>query len=518
MIYSSSDSQYFGYLPQLATFYGLACTPTSSTNALTYVVTRPDFLGETYAPLTTYSGWESVRDDLATNYYYTSPNVVPAGTLPARALIGMNQYLDDNGLQQHISLSAVGISTDPQGNNIAGWNTPAQNGLPAIGPASQYSQWFTEQRVTGDFLRASLLQSDAVLVGGFYDTVTGDPAGHAILITELDWTDSNNNGIIDEQDNATVKILDPLNPSETYSPRPSVKTAHGTYSPALSDANYIGYGAGSTVSEQLDNALNSQVTATGGPSFSTGSIMQNELGALVVTYDQYSLNNVDGYFVSEPGDVSNGSVQATDMTLMFAMTLGSNGLPNGVEQLIEKDAPAGTFVFDYDIFGNHKIDGIIYTNEESLYENTLHFYPIVDPRGIINDADGDALLPGDQGYAELALSLALGLDQSSLLTMDQPRVSQDVEQLQAFELNLPEASLDSNELRLAPIVTTSYKGEVLYHWFAYSAANFDLLPHIKELAPGTYGVEDLPMGGDLDFNDLVFQLVPVGMSEVSLII
>lgn len=496
MLYSASDKQYFGYLPQLDKFpilgttLGLACTPTSATNALTYIVSKPGFSGGEYAPLTTYSGWGSVRDDIATKYFYTSPNSIPPGTFPALAIIGMNQYLIDNGLRDHVSISAIGVSTDPQGVNIAGWDRPAQSGFPAIGPASQYSPLFTEQRVTGEFLRAALLRSDAILAGGFYPSPDGKPEAHAVLITDLNWTDKNANGVIDAQDGATVSILDPLDPSQNYSPE------YGSY---------IGYGEGSTTADRLADALNTKVTATGDALFKTGSIVQNGDGLLVVQYVQSSLTNVNGTFENVGGDSSNGKTEViADMTLMLSMSLGTNGLPDSVDRLIEQDMPHGTFVLDASVFGGHKLEGYIYTNEESAYQNTLQFYLIEGVDGTIRHPDtGETLAPGDEGYAALALQLAT---EFSALDMAD-RVSLNEEQLTTFQKNMGD---EVDSVMFAPVVTTS-AGD---NWFAFEQANADQLNHFKELAPNTYGFEDMFGLGDRDFNDLVFQLIPIRMEEL----
>jgi len=485
MIYSAPITQYFGYLPQLATFDGLACTPTSATNALTYVLTRPNTPGGVYAPLQTYEGWETVRDDIATNYFFTSPDTVPAGTLPAQAVIGMNQYLIDNGRKAHTSLSAIGLSTDPDGNNIAGWGTPAQNGHPAIGPATQYSSIFTEQVVTGEFLRAALLRTDAILAGGFYSTGDSAPAGHAVVITQLNWDDKNADGRIDLADGATVKILDPLDPSQSYSP-------------ALGST--IGYGTGATIQEQLDDALNAKVTATGPPLFKTGSIVQNEAGALVVTYEQSSLVNNNGEFQNVGGDVSNSQDEPVDMTIMLAMSIGSTGLPDSVDRLIQNGMPEGAFIFDADVFNGDQLKGVVYTNESSDYDNVLRFYRIENADGSVWDEDtGKTLMPGDDGYVEVALKL---VDQSNVLGLSE-RASKDAEQLQDFEVTV------DADLLFAPVVTTS-AGD---HWFVFAEAHSDGLEHIKELAPNTYGVEDTFGGGDLDFNDLVFQVIPTHLEQ-----
>jgi hypothetical protein len=40
-------------------------------------------------------------------------------------------------------------------------------------------------------------------------------------------------------------------------------------------------------------------------------------------------------------------------------------------------------------------------------------------------------------------------------------------------------------------------------YFAFADANADGFAHFKELAPNRFGMEDMPYGGDQNFNDLV---------------
>ena len=42
-------------------------------------------------------------------------------------------------------------------------------------------------------------------------------------------------------------------------------------------------------------------------------------------------------------------------------------------------------------------------------------------------------------------------------------------------------------------------------YFAYMGANSDRFDHIRLLGNNTFGFEDLPNGGDRDYNDIVFQ-------------
>ncbi|MEO1374445.1 MAG: DUF4114 domain-containing protein [Cyanobacteria bacterium J06635_10] len=43
-------------------------------------------------------------------------------------------------------------------------------------------------------------------------------------------------------------------------------------------------------------------------------------------------------------------------------------------------------------------------------------------------------------------------------------------------------------------------------FFAHIGANSDGFDHFRNLGGNTWGVEDLPDGGDMDYNDIVFQL------------
>ena len=484
-VYEVTNPDAFGYLPQLETFDGLACTPTSITNALVYLYSQGG-LSEHVGALSGYDAWVSVRDTLATDYLYTSPDNgagLPAGTLPAQVVVGLPQYLQAQRLSDYVSIAAIGVSTDSQGNNIAGWGTAADpaTGRPAIGTASSYWHIFTEGAVTGEFLRAALLRSDAVIAGGFYTDTQGNPEGHSIVITGLNWTDKNANGVMDASDGAQMTVLDPLDPAQAYTP---------------AVGSDIGYGSGDTAQEQLNAALN-EVKGAQGPSFKTGDVYVNDAGMLVFSYQQLSLENLDGTLSLASGDSSNGRTASTDMTIMLAMSLGTSGLPNNIDEDITFDMPAATFQFAGTAFLGKDLNGKIYTHEESAFSNTLQFYRIESADGAITDpVSGQRLLPGDVGYAAAALQLA----EDDILSLT-PRFSGDFEQFQDFDLS------NIRELLIAPVVTTSEQN----HWFAFERANSDGKQHFRELSPLTYGMEDQVGLGDADFDDLVFQIIPMQM-------
>ena len=493
MIYANTNTDAFGYLPQLATFYGEACVPTSTTNALTYLVNLPGSTISDFAPLADYSAWASTRDEIGQNYYHTGTS----GTLPAFAIEGISDYLTYYEIRNLVSISAIG-SSKLDGKNIAGWGLPASDTpgdtYPAAPLAAAYSGIFTETPVSGEYLRASILRNEAIVVGGFY--TSGDVGqGHGIVIVGLDWTDINGNGRIDKSENATITILDPLDPAQEYS------VEFGTQ---LSSS-----GSNSDFTNGIPNfpdavdALDA-VTGTIGPTFKTGTIYEEGNGFLVFNYGQYSLGIANGLLVQSAGDSSNSDVPLdTDMQLMLAMAFGVSGLPDSIDTIISEGMPTGTFVFDGNVFGDHTLEGKLYTTEESDYQNNLMFYIIESDNGAIYDStSGNSLLPGDANYSELAIKSAVD---SNIFNLDK-LVSMNAEQLSDFSISFK----DDNTVMIAPIVKTS-GGD---YWFAYEDANTDGFQHFRELAPNTFGVEDQSGGGDLDFNDLVVQLI--GTSTVTI--
>ena len=491
MIYANTNTDAFGYLPQLATFYGEACIPTSTTNALTYLVNLPGSTISDFAPLADYSAWASTRDEIGHIYYHTGTE----GTKPAFAISGISDYLTNNNIRNLVSISAIGSST-LDGNNIAGWGLPASDTpgdtYPAAPLAAAYSGIFTDTPVSGEYLRASLLRNEATVAAGFY----GVDTGHAIVIVGLDWTDTNGNGRIDKSENATIKILDPLDPAQEYS------VEFGTQlSSSGSNSDFT------NVIPNFPDAVDAldAVTGTIGPTFKTGTIYEEGNGFLVFNYGQYSLGIANGLLVQSAGDSSNPDVAVdTDMQLMLAMALGVSGLPDSIDTIISEGMPTGTFVFDGNVFGDHTLEGKLYTTEVSDYQNNLMFYIIESGNGAIYDAtSGNSFLPGDAEYSELAIKSAVD---SNIFNLDK-LISMNAEQLSDFSISFK----DDNTVMIASIVKTSH-GD---YWFAYEDANTDGFQHFRELAPNTFGVEDQSGGGDMDFNDLVVQLIPTSIETIN---
>ncbi|MGB6295898.1 MAG: DUF4114 domain-containing protein [Rivularia sp. (in: cyanobacteria)] len=141
-------------------------------------------------------------------------------------------------------------------------------------------------------------------------------------------------------------------------------------------------------------------------------------------------------------------------------------------------------------------------DREALYDNTVGFYKIEDAQGTITDpVTGNKFKPGDgQAYAQLAIELRepeleLSVDSQSSITI------QDT--LSGGYLYAPFLIADGD--------IDSLDGDLKQVYFSFAQANSDGVEHIRSLGNNTFGFEDLPNGGDNDFDDMVIrtQVTPI---------
>ncbi len=134
---------------------------------------------------------------------------------------------------------------------------------------------------------------------------------------------------------------------------------------------------------------------------------------------------------------------------------------------------------------------------EAAFDNLIGFYQVVDTNGGI-DTDGDGIAdinPGDTGYKEAALTNRVtGLD--LLATDNQQSTTID-------------GTLEGGNIFASFIVVDGSVDEALQEntevevYFSFLGANSDGVDHIRLLGDNTFGFEDLPNGGDLDYNDMI---------------
>jgi hypothetical protein len=146
-----------------------------------------------------------------------------------------------------------------------------------------------------------------------------------------------------------------------------------------------------------------------------------------------------------------------------------------------------------------KADFIV--NREAAFNNFVGFYRVTDANGGI-DTNGDGnvdILPGQTGYIQAAIKgrvAGIDLTVNNQGTAIYSGIFQPGSIFAPFIIvnGKPDAILDSN-LNNDPAV-----------YFPFLGANTDKVDHIRLLGDNTFGFEDLPNGGDKDYNDVIVRI------------
>ncbi|MFN7714408.1 MAG: LamG-like jellyroll fold domain-containing protein, partial [Pseudanabaenaceae cyanobacterium] len=134
-------------------------------------------------------------------------------------------------------------------------------------------------------------------------------------------------------------------------------------------------------------------------------------------------------------------------------------------------------------------------NREAAYNNFVGFYKVVDQQGgidINNDNVAD-FKPGDAGYAKAAIDNRV----VDLTGQNQVTVT-GTGNFTANSIFAPFIIVDGNAADFAKGTKQAY--------FTYLGANSDGVDHIRLLGNNIFGFEDLPSGGDRDFNDIIVKV------------
>lgn len=138
-------------------------------------------------------------------------------------------------------------------------------------------------------------------------------------------------------------------------------------------------------------------------------------------------------------------------------------------------------------------------NREAAYNNFIGFYRVADKNGGIDiNGDGTAdILPGQTGYTQAAVrGRVAGFD---LTVPNQGIASFTGKQLAGGSIYAP--FLISNGT-----VDQVLSGQNTQVYFPYLGANPGRVDHIRLLGDNTFGFEDLPGGGDFDYNDMIVRV------------
>ncbi|MGB6297179.1 MAG: choice-of-anchor I family protein [Rivularia sp. (in: cyanobacteria)] len=130
-------------------------------------------------------------------------------------------------------------------------------------------------------------------------------------------------------------------------------------------------------------------------------------------------------------------------------------------------------------------------SREADFNNEVYFYAVDDITGTV-----DGIAVGEAGYMETALS---NLVSQVFSTSDDNTESGSIE-FDAGSIVVPLIIADGT-------LTEALNGEAeVYFSYIGANSNGDNFDHIKLLNSDTFGFEDLPNGGDKDFNDIVIKI------------
>ncbi|OUL27035.1 hypothetical protein BV378_10105 [Nostoc sp. RF31YmG] len=140
-------------------------------------------------------------------------------------------------------------------------------------------------------------------------------------------------------------------------------------------------------------------------------------------------------------------------------------------------------------------------NREAAFNNFVGFYQTADENGGIDtNGDGKAdILPGQAGYTQAAISKSIS---DISLTVSNQGTAKFTGNFQPGSIVVPfiivngrpDAILDGNASN-DPAV-----------YFPFLGANSDKVDHVRMLGNNIFGFEDLPSGGDKDYNDVIVKV------------
>jgi hypothetical protein len=285
----------YGYLPQLLTFDEAACVPTAFANTFAALAHASPNLSRLIGETGSYADLERTRDTLASQYFFTSKDWVPKGSPASLVVEGTQRYAADLNVAQWLEIRLIGPGPQDPLADLANFNKtetisvddPSSLGSRKTTPkvstptfdSLERQRLYEARTVTINDIANALDAAKGIVLGLIY---TSGDAGHAVSAVSLDWHDQNNNGRADRDENATLTIVDPLDPSDTYSPALQTDVS---------------------VERLRQNPL---IQATGPVRSVNVQLLSEDDGTLRWAYGQTSLGLEDGKLTRFAGDSSNG--------------------------------------------------------------------------------------------------------------------------------------------------------------------------------------------------------------------
>ena len=203
----------------------------------------------------------------------------------------------------------------------------------------------------------------------------------------------------------------------------------------------------------------------------------------------------DGRILSEPR-FANADFTA-DGYEVARITVTTNDLPQqSVGGAFEDDAPQD-LQLDFRSSENQQVTAnLLELTSEAAFNNLVGFYVIEDNQGTVLDEFGNALSPGDDGYAQAAVTRR---------AFELNRNTTEAQQFTGGNLLAPFIIANGTAQEFLSQNPNNQQGEDPLAYFSFLGANPDGVEHIRLVDENTFGFEDLFGGGDNDFNDLFFR-------------
>ncbi|MEO1376707.1 MAG: spondin domain-containing protein [Cyanobacteria bacterium J06635_10] len=180
------------------------------------------------------------------------------------------------------------------------------------------------------------------------------------------------------------------------------------------------------------------------------------------------------------------------------ITVTTNDLPQVPLGAGFQDNGEGEPLLDFTSIGNQQVTAnLLEVTSNAAFNNLVGFYTIEDTQGTVLDEFGNALNPGDEGYATAAVT-------GRVFELD--RNSTDALQFTGGELLAPFIIANGTAEEFLNQNPNNQEGGDPLAYFSFLGANPDGVEHIRLLDNNTFGFEDLFGGGDNDFDDLLFQV------------
>ena len=226
---------------------------------------------------------------------------------------------------------------------------------------------------------------------------------------------------------------------------------------------------------------------------SLDSLRQSGIGELQLAYPSNERQPIAASTLQEPGlqltlKVPASSDSSTEVTSIVLESLDSTppigSKVQGQSELIDLRGETGTKTATFDVYRN------------AGYNNLVGFYVVENEQGQVFDNFGNLLNPDDTGYSKAALNNRL----------TDVNLTGTNGQMESFTAEIKMGQLLASFIVVDGTIEQLTDNIIMNDpdiYFTHLGANSDGIDHIRLLGDNTFGFEDLPGGGDLDYNDVI---------------